>query len=114
MARYNIVPSKLRLINPKAYREAKFACTGDGERCQLTADKIISPHADALWRRFRVRFIPSYDSGSHANRRARREGQFISDYTRRVSRGAYSRGYASIRDVTDSTAWRKYGIANTA
>ena len=114
MARHNIVPGKLRIINPKAYTQAKFACTGDGERCQLTADKIISPHAEALWRRFRVRFIPSYDSSSRANRRARQEGQFLSDYTHTISRGKYSARYASTRDSTDSTAWREYGIANAA
>jgi len=114
MARHNIVPSKLRLINPKAYTEAKFACTGDGKRCQLSADKIISRYAEALWRRFRVRVVSSYDSSSHANRRARQEGQFLSDYTHTISRGKYSARYASARDSTDSTAWRRYGIANTA
>ena len=39
--RFNIVPEKLALINPKAYRDARFACTSDGELCQKRADDII-------------------------------------------------------------------------
>lgn len=113
MVRYNIVPRQLRFINPAAFREARFACTGDGKRCQLSADRIVSRHVDALWDRFGVRIVSSYDSGASSNRRAKREGQFLSDYTRRISKGRYPSGYASTRDVTDPIAWRRYGIANT-
>ena len=111
--RFNIVPDKLALINPKAYRDARFACTSDGERCQKRADKIIVRYAEALWDRFGVRFVAGYDRDSRKNSRAKREGQFISEYTRRVSRGGHHHGYGAIKDVTDPTAWRRYGIAGT-
>ena len=111
--RFNIVPEKLALINPIAYRNARFACNGDAERCQIRADEIIVRHADALWDRFSVRFVAGYDRDSRKNSKARREGQFIGEYTRRISRGGYHHGYGAIRDVTDATAWRRYGIAGT-
>jgi len=111
--RFNIVPKKLALINPRAYRDAQFACTSDGSLCQIRADKIIVRHADALWDRFSVRFVAGYDRDSRKNNRAKREGQFIGEYTRRISRGGYHHGYSAIKDVTDATAWRRYGIAGT-
>ena len=111
--RLNIVPEKLALINPIAYRNARFACTPDGKRCQKRADKIIVKYADCLWDMFSVRFVAGYDRDSRKNNRARREGQFIGEYTRRVSRGGHHHGYGAIRDVTDATAWRRYGIAGT-
>jgi hypothetical protein len=111
--RFNIVPKKLALINPRAYRDARFACTSDGSRCQIRADKIIVRHADALWDRFSVRFVAGYDQGSRKNAKAKREGEFVGEYTRRISKGGYRRGHDAIRDVTDATAWRRYGIAGT-
>ena len=111
--RSNIVPEKLALINPKAYRDARFACTSDGKRCQKRADDIIARHADALWDRFSVRFVAGYDKDSRKNGRARREGPFIGEYTRRISKGGYLHGYGAIKDVTDATAWRRFGIAGT-
>ena len=111
--RFNIVPKKLELINPRAYRKARFACTSDGSRCQVRADKIISKYAETLWERYGVLFVAGYDGDSRRNDNARREGEFIGEYTRRISKGGYRRGYDAIRDVTDSTAWRRYGIAGT-
>ena len=111
--RLNIVPGKLALINPRAYRDALFACNGNAERCQKRADKIIVRYADQLWDRFSVRFVAGYDRDSRKNNRAKREGQFIGEYTRRISRGGYHHGYSAIKDVTDATAWRRYGIAGT-
>ena len=111
--RFNIVPKKLALINPTAYRKAQFACTSDGKRCQIRADKIIILYADKLWDRFGIRFVAGYDRDSRKNNRAKREGQFIGEYTRRISKGGYHHGYGAIRDVTDAIAWRRYGIAGT-
>ena len=111
--RFNIVPKKLALINPRAWTKARFACTPDGKLCQKRADEIIVRHADALWDRYGVRFVAGYDRDSRKNSRAKREGQFISEYTRRVSKGGYLHGYSAIKDVTDPTAWRRYGIAGT-
>ena len=111
--RLNIVPEKLALINPIAYRNARFACTPDGKRCQKRADKIIVKYADCLWDMFSVRFVAGYDRDSRKNNKAKREGQFIGEYTRRVSRGGHHHGYGAIRDVTDATAWRRFNIAGT-
>ena len=111
--RFNIVPRKLALINPKAYRDAQFACNADGSLCQKRANKIIVRYADALWDRYGVRFVSGYDGDSRRNAKARREGQFIGEYTRKISRGGYSHGYGAIRDVTDATAWRRFGIAGS-
>ena len=111
--RSNIVPKKLALINPRAYMDARFACISDGSLCQIRADKIIVRYADALWDRFGVRFVAGYDQGSRKNDKAKREGEFIGEYTRRISKGGYRRGHDAIRDVTDATAWRRYGIAGT-
>ena len=111
--RFNIVPKKLALINPRAYERARFACTTDGKLCQKRANKIIVKYADALWDRFGVRFVAGYDKDSRKNSRARREGEFMGEYTRRISRGGHHYGYGAIRDVTDATAWRRYGIAGT-
>jgi hypothetical protein len=113
MVRYNIVPEKLGLINPGAYRRARFACTVDGSLCQTSADKITARFTNDLWERYGVRFVASYDPDSESNARARREGQFISEYTRKISRGGYRYGYGAIKDVTDATAWRRYGIAGS-
>lgn len=111
--RFNIVPKKLALINPGAYRDARFACDSDGSLSQKRADKIIARYADALWDRYSVRYVAGYDGGSRRNARARREGQFIGEYTRKISRGGYSHGYGAIREVTDATAWRRFGIAGS-
>ncbi len=111
--RFNIVPKKLALINPRAYMDARFACISDGSLCQICADKIIVRHADALWDRFGVRFVAGYDWDSRGNARARREGEFIGEYTRRISKGGYRHGHDAIRDMTDATAWRRYGIAGS-
>jgi len=111
--RFNIVPEKLALINPTAYRDARFACNGDAERCQKRADEIIVKYTDELWDRFGVRFVAGYDRDSRKNSRAKREGQFIGEYTRRISKGGYRHGYSAIRDVTDATAWRRFNIAGT-
>ena len=91
--------------------DARFACISDSSLCQISADKIIVRHADALWDRFGVRFVAGYDQGSRKNDKAKREGEFIGEYTRRISKGGYRRGNDAIRDVTDATAWRRYGIA---
>ena len=111
--RFNIVPESLALINPIAYKKARFVRNSDGKLCQKRADKIIILYADKLWDRFGVRFVAGYDRDSRKNNRARREGQFISDYTRKISRGGHHHGYGAIRDVTDATAWRRFNIAGT-
>tara|TARA_R110002153_G_scaffold231659_1_gene384847 strand:+ start:78 stop:419 length:342 start_codon:yes stop_codon:yes gene_type:complete len=111
--RFNIVPKKLELINAGAYRDARFAIGSDLELCQISADKIISKYAETLWERYGVLFVAGYDSESRRNDNAKREGELVGEYTRRISKGGYRRGYDAIRDVTDSTAWRRYGIAGT-
>lgn len=117
MKRCNIVPSQLRNLNYRDYNKAIFAQCSEGtigtEASQLIADKIIRRHADNLWKYFKVRWVASYDRNQPANQRATREGDVVSAYTRRISRGAYRTGYAAIRDVTDATAWRRYRIAGT-
>lgn len=111
--RFNIVPKKLALINARAYRDARFAIGDDLKLCQISADKIISKYAETLWERYGVLFVAGYDSESRRNGKARREGEFIGEYTRRISKGGYRRGHDAIRDVTDATAWRRYGIAGS-
>ena len=117
MQRTNIVPYELRKLNHRDWIRARIARCNDGtigtEASQLKADKIIKRHADNLWKYFKVRWVASYDRNEPANQRATREGDVVSVYSRRISRGAYRTGYAAIRDVTAATAWRRYRIAGT-
>ena len=106
------VPDELASINRRAWDRARFARDTSGALSQLEADKIILPYAKALQDRG-IRWVSAYDPNNPANNRAKREGQFISEYTRRISRGGADSGYAVSKDSTDPTAWRRYRIAGT-
>ena len=97
MARHNIVPKKLALISRKDYNRARFAVNSDLQICQIQADKIVKRYARVLWERWGVSWSPHYDPNAVVNRNARREGQFIGDYTMQSARNV--KGYHSIRDV---------------
>ena len=97
MARHNIVPKELALLSRKDYYRARFAVNSDRQLCQVQADRIVKGWARVLWDRYRVNWIPYYDPDTVVNRNARREGQFIGDYTLQSARNV--KGYHSIRDV---------------